>query len=123
MTDTPGDDFSGGRALGARTCASVLFLPGMLRGTSLALHPEHGNSLDVAAVRVVRLPSFGIEALRDPIFHFVGVAQDVPRIETQNVAEVVDASHIAIRDAGFDDVFEFSAENVAPKHAFDRGGA
>ena len=115
MSQPPGENFARRGSFRAGAHARILLLPRMFRGSRLTLRAERGKAFGVPAFRVPRFAAFGIEPLRDAVFHFVGVAEDIAIVEAQNTAEVVDARDVAVSQAGFNHMFELASAPLA-KH-------
>src|SRR6185437_1074763 len=52
------------------------------------------------------------KSLRHPIFHFIGIAVDIGRVETRNLIELVHSSDIAIVDFRFNGVTKRNSKPI-----------
>ncbi len=61
--------------------------------------------------------AFGVKAVHDAVFDFIGIAEDVALIKTKNLSEVVHSGDVAVGDGGLDDVFPFASQKFAIEDA------
>src|SRR5581483_6560394 len=61
-----------------------------------------------------------VQAAHHAIFKLVGVAQNVAVVKTQDLREIVHASHVSICNFRLDDVLPLPAHELAGEDAFQR---
>ena len=64
---------------------------------------------------------FGVNSIHHRIFDFVGIGQYIGGIETQNIAEVVDASYVVVAQARLDHVLPFASKPGSIENLGQRG--
>src|SRR5450759_1114366 len=110
LRQLPSDDFAR-RTLLVIASTGIVFVAGLFGCESFLLGKKRIFRMVKAFGR--RLRFLGEQPVDHPIFHFVGVGQNVALVETEDLAEVVDARLVAIDNLRLDGVLYHVAKEFA----------